>query len=385
MNSSMIHFPKNLLFFLLLTVYGTASNAQTEIIFLENPSFEDVPRAGVPPSGWMDCGFPGETAPDVQPFGGFGVTQLAYDKNTYLGLVARDNKTWESVVQKLAKPLKKGQCYKFSIYMAKSERYVSATRRDPSLLTNFERGVVLRIFGGISPKDKTELLVTSDIVENTDWKEYKFEFTPKNSDYNYFFLEAYYKTPTMFHYNGNLLLDKASEIASCKIPDQVLADKTNNNQKNNGQTNTQTNTNPNDVKKVVKEENRGVFNPELKTNQLKVGYIFQLENLYFQADSSKLNNNAERVLYKLLQFMNNNSSISIEIGGHTNSLPSQEYCDKLSSERAKNVADFLVKNGISRSRISFKGYGKRNPIADNNTELGKQKNQRVEIKITDLD
>jgi outer membrane protein OmpA-like peptidoglycan-associated protein len=136
---------------------------------------------------------------------------------------------------------------------------------------------------------------------------------------------------------------------------------------------------------VVKEENRGVFNPELKTNQLKVGYIFQLENLYFQADSSKLNNNAERVLYKLLQFMNNNSSISIEIGGHTNSLPSQEYCDKLSSERAKNVADFLVKNGISRSRISFKGYGKRNPIADNNTELGKQKNQRVEIKITDLD
>jgi outer membrane protein OmpA-like peptidoglycan-associated protein len=83
--------------------------------------------------------------------------------------------------------------------------------------------------------------------------------------------------------------------------------------------------------------------------------------------------------------MNNNSSISIEIGGHTNSLPSQEYCDKLSSERAKNVADFLVKNGISRSRISFKGYGKRNPIADNNTELGKQKNQRVEIKITDLD
>jgi len=382
----MVHFLRNLFVFTFVILVFTKIKAQSEVIFLENPSFEDAPRAGMAPSGWFDCGFPGETAPDVQPFGGFGVTQLAYDKNTYLGLVTRDNKTWESVVQKLSKPLKKGQCYKFSIYLANSERYVSATRSDPSQLTNFERGVVLRIFGGNSTKDKSELLVASEMVEHTDWRQYKFEFTPKNNDYNYFFLEAYYKTPTMFHYNGNLLLDKASEIASCKIPDQVLADRTKLTQTNNDKANNAQNTNnPNDVKKIVKEENRGVFNPELKSNELKVGYIFQLENLYFQADSSNINKNAERVLYKLLQFMNNNTNVSIEIGGHTSSLPSVEYCDKLSNERAKNVSDFLVRNGISRARIAFKGYGKRNPIADNNTEIGKQKNQRVEIKITKID
>jgi outer membrane protein OmpA-like peptidoglycan-associated protein len=379
----MVHILRNLIVLSITISAFFSLKAQSEIIFLENPSFEDAPRAGMTPSGWMDCGFPGETAPDVQPFGGFGVTQLAYDKNTYLGLVTRDNKTWESVVQKLSKPLRKGQCYKFSIYLANSDRYVSATKRDPSLLTNFEKGVVLRIFAGTSPKDKTELLVSSDIVEHTEWRQYKFEFTPKNADYSYFFLEAYYKTPTMFHYNGNILLDKASEIASCKIPDQVLA---NNNKTNQNTNNTQNNSNTTtDDKKIIKEENRGVFNPELKTNELKVGYIFQLENLYFQADSSTINKNSETVLYKLLKFMNNNATISIEIGGHTNSLPVTEYCDKLSNDRAKNVADFLVRNGISRSRITYKGYGKRNPIADNNTELGKQKNQRVEIKITDLD
>lgn len=379
----MVHILRNLIVLSITISAFFSLKAQSEIIFLENPSFEDAPRAGMTPSGWMDCGFPGETAPDVQPFGGFGVTQLAYDKNTYLGLVTRDNKTWESVVQKLSKPLRKGQCYKFSIYLANSDRYVSATKRDPSLLTNFEKGVVLRIFAGTSPKDKTELLVSSDIVEHTEWRQYKFEFTPKNADYSYFFLEAYYKTPTMFHYNGNILLDKASEIASCKIPDQVLA---NNNKTNQNTNNTQNNSNATtDDKKIIKEENRGVFNPELKTNELKVGYIFQLENLYFQADSSTINKNSETVLYKLLKFMNNNATISIEIGGHTNSLPVTEYCDKLSNDRAKNVADFLVRNGISRSRITYKGYGKRNPIADNNTELGKQKNQRVEIKITDLD
>lgn len=380
----MVHMFKNLFLLAVATMTLTVVDAQSEIIFLENPSFEDAPRAGMAPSGWIDCGFPGETAPDVQPFGGFGVTQLAYDKNTYLGLVTRDNKTWESVVQKLSKPMRKGQCYKFSIYLANSERYVSATRRDPSQLTNFEKGVVLRIFAGNSSKDKTELLVSSDIVEHTDWRQYKFEFTPKNGDYYYFFLEAYYKTPTMFHYNGNLLLDKASEIASCKVPDQVLADNNKNNPTNNNKNN-QTNNNPNEVKKTVKEENRGVFNPELRSNDLKVGYIFQLENLYFQADSSTINTNSEKVLYKLLQFMNNNPNVSIEIGGHTNSLPITEYCDKLSSDRARNVADFLIRNGIGRYRITFKGYGKRNPIADNNTELGKLKNQRVEVKITDLD
>ena len=378
----MVHILRNLIVLSITISAFFSLKAQSEIIFLENPSFEDAPRAGMTPSGWMDCGFPGETAPDVQPFGGFGVTQLAYDKNTYLGLVTRDNKTWESVVQKLSKPLRKGQCYKFSIYLANSDRYVSATKRDPSLLTNFEKGVVLRIFAGNSPKDKTELLVSSDIVEHTEWRQYKFEFTPKNADYSYFFLEAYYKTPTMFHYNGNILIDKASEIASCKIPDQVLA---NNIKPNNTTNNPQNNPSSSDDKKIVKEENRGVFNPELKTNELKVGYIFQLENLYFQADSSTINKNSETVLYKLLKFMNNNSTISIEIGGHTNSLPVTEYCDKLSNDRAKNVADFLVRNGISRSRITYKGYGKRNPIADNNTEFGKQKNQRVEIKITDLD
>ena len=180
----MVHFLRNLFVFTFVILVFTKIKAQSEVIFLENPSFEDAPRAGMAPSGWFDCGFPGETAPDVQPFGGFGVTQLAYDKNTYLGLVTRDNKTWESVVQKLSKPLKKGQCYKFSIYLANSERYVSATRSDPSQLTNFERGVVLRIFGGNSTKDKSELLVASEMVEHTDWRQYKIEFTPKNNDYN---------------------------------------------------------------------------------------------------------------------------------------------------------------------------------------------------------
>ena len=365
--------------------------AQSEVIYLENASFEDEPRAGWQPNSWIDCGFPGESAPDVQPFGGFGVTQPAQHESTYLGLVVRDNKTWESISQKLSRPIRQGQCYKFSIYLSRSAQYVSPTKKDPNNLTNFERGAVLKIYGGNSPREKSEVLAVTEVIEHTDWRQYKFEFTPKNADYYYFFLEAFYKTPTMFYYNGNLLLDNASEIYSCNIPDP---DPDNPIAKVDPKVNIKTNPkedtkdpivkNDNNPKSESKEEDRGNFDPTLKASDLKVGYTFRLENLYFMADSSTVTRNAERVLYKLVHFMKTNPTVSIEVGGHTNGLPAHEYCDRLSNDRAKNVADYLIKNGIDRRRISYKGYGKRKPIADNDTEIGKQKNQRVEVKITDV-
>ena len=71
----------------------------------------------------------------------------------------------------------------------------------------------------------------------------------------------------------------------------------------------------------------------------------------------------------------------IEVGGHTNGIPPHEFCDKLSTARAKSVAQYLVDKGIPASRITYRGYGKRNPIASNATPEGREKNQRVEINI----
>jgi outer membrane protein OmpA-like peptidoglycan-associated protein len=349
-----------------------------EVIYVENHSFESEPRAGWQPSAWNDVGFRGETPTDVQPFGGFGVTQPAHHGNTYVGMVVRDNKTWECLSQKLNKPIRKGICYKFSIFLCRSERYISPTRNEPNQLVNFSRASVLRIHGGNNPTERVELLASSQVVEHTDWREYKFEFTAQQADYNYFFLEAFYKTPTMFHYNGNLLIDKASDIVSCLKDPPVAIQNTG---KNNN-TNQNNSTQPNASKE---DENKGAFSPDIKSNELKVGYTYQIENLYFQADSTYFSKNGESVLLKIVQFLKNNPSISIEIGGHTNSLPSNDYCDKLSESRAKNVADFIISNGIDRRRITFKGYGKRKPIESNETDAGKQKNQRVEIRITQIE
>jgi outer membrane protein OmpA-like peptidoglycan-associated protein len=79
-----------------------------------------------------------------------------------------------------------------------------------------------------------------------------------------------------------------------------------------------------------------------------------------------------------------NPNVTVEIGGHTNTIPPDVYCDELSSNRAKNVAYYFYKKGIVEERLSYKGYGKRQPITLDESLQGRQKNQRVEIKILSL-
>ena len=121
--------------------------------------------------------------------------------------------------------------------------------------------------------------------------------------------------------------------------------------------------------------------PELDIAKIKVGQTLQLNKLYFDADSSSITTKSYDVLEEVYDFLNSNSNVYIEIGGHTNNKPSHDYCDQLSSSRAANVAKFLHVKGIKEERISYMGYGKRKPIASNDTSDGRRKNQRVEIKI----
>lgn len=122
----------------------------------------------------------------------------------------------------------------------------------------------------------------------------------------------------------------------------------------------------------------------LDAEKIRVGQVVRINNLYFSADSTDINQKSKPVLDEIFLFLSENSNIIVEIGGHTNNIPSNEYCDKLSTERAKNVAEYMIKRGVSESRISYKGYGKRNPIGTNATAAGRKKNQRVEMKILSL-
>ncbi|NNE16511.1 MAG: OmpA family protein [Saprospiraceae bacterium] len=124
--------------------------------------------------------------------------------------------------------------------------------------------------------------------------------------------------------------------------------------------------------------------PDLDIAKLSVGQTLALNKLFFAADSSAIQEESYAVLEEVFEFLNLNNGVVVEIGGHTNNIPTHEYCDRLSTNRAKSIADYLYVRGLAEDRITYKGYGKRNPIATNKSAAGRRKNQRVEIKILKL-
>jgi len=201
---------KNHLILLLCCALALSCFAQTTSIQFSNPSFEDFARISNPPINWYDCGFQGESPPDVQPDPTFNVVKRAYDGETYLGMVTRDNNTWEAVSQQISQPLQKGGCYTFEIYLARSLSYISVSRLTDNI-ANYATPVKLKVWGSFGHCDKEQLLATTPLVINKDWKPYRLIFEAQEA-YSYLLFEAYYDEPTLTPYNGNLLLDKLSEI-----------------------------------------------------------------------------------------------------------------------------------------------------------------------------
>jgi outer membrane protein OmpA-like peptidoglycan-associated protein len=399
------------LFLLLFSVVQL--NAQYDQIPLLNPSFEGYPARGTRDidfrlAGWFDCApdyFKGQTPPDVQPgtMEFFDVTTLPVDGKTYLGMVTRQNETWEMVSQRLVSPLEGGKCYSFHIDLARSQTYVSQLLNtvDTTKKFNFNKPIVLRIWGGRNISEKRELLAESPAIGHTDWKTYSFEFNVKK-DHDFLILEAFYKTPTLLPYNGNILLDNASPYIkqiACPGEEELLASleqenpvpksskveappkRSLNKSKETNKSLAQKEEVPDDKLKKPRKAFSGKILTELDSKKLKEGQTIRIQQLYFEADSSNFTEDSYQVLDEIYYFLKENPSVVIEIGGHTNGIPGEKYCEALSLRRAKSVANYLYKKGIPQDRLFFKGYGKQRPIASNKTHIGRQKNQRVEIKI----
>jgi outer membrane protein OmpA-like peptidoglycan-associated protein len=117
-------------------------------------------------------------------------------------------------------------------------------------------------------------------------------------------------------------------------------------------------------------------------NKADVGTKVVLRNIFFDFGKATLRPESINELNKLKKVMEENSTIKIEISGHTDNVASEEFNQKLSESRAKAVVDYLVQNGVAKERLTYKGYGKSQPIATNDTDEGRQENRRVEFKIT---
>jgi hypothetical protein len=177
---------------------------------LQNPSFElDPPSAGLTPTGWRNLGGWEESPPDVQP-GNFGVKMAASEGKYYVGLVVRDNDTWEGIGQRLEGYLKKDSAYAFSLDLARSPVYLSVSRRT-QVEMNYKFATVLKIWGFNSSTGAEELLAESTPVSPSVWMRYRFELRPQTADFDEIHLVAYY-APGKEGMSGNLLLDNCSDI-----------------------------------------------------------------------------------------------------------------------------------------------------------------------------
>lgn len=112
-----------------------------------------------------------------------------------------------------------------------------------------------------------------------------------------------------------------------------------------------------------------------------VGTVVTLKNVFFDFDRTELKPESFVELDKLVEYLRKNAGLRIEIGGHTDDQGTDEYNDRLSENRAKSVYDYLVGKGIPADRLQYKGYGKRMPVAGNDTEEGRAANRRTEFKI----
>jgi outer membrane protein OmpA-like peptidoglycan-associated protein len=119
----------------------------------------------------------------------------------------------------------------------------------------------------------------------------------------------------------------------------------------------------------------------MRLSPIEVGSVVRLNNIFFEFAKAVLLPESYPELDRTAEFLKNNPSITIEIGGHTDDIGSDVTNQKLSEKRARSVADYIISKGVDSKRMTVVGYGESRPIAFNTDEEGRAMNRRVEFKV----
>ena len=104
----------------------------------------------------------------------------------------------------------------------------------------------------------------------------------------------------------------------------------------------------------------------------------------FAFNSSDVNSQFYPVLDKVAATLNEYNQTTINVAGHTDSVGSDSYNQKLSEQRASSVARYLQSRGVANQRLQTAGYGESRPVDSNETESGRANNRRVEITLVPI-
>ena len=288
--------------------------------------------------------------------------QFPHSGTCYAGIFAFSHDKYREYIQTpLTKPLEKGKRYVFSIYLSLAD--YSRTFIDQLGVCFLMDKVKYNSSNVITDLNPVYLKIDDEVgKEVEDWHRVIVTYKANGGE-RYLLLGSFditkikktkYKAPKEIKSRIN----QSSERDAYYFIDDVSLVETNS----------------------LEEELINIVKTELDTlDKIPADTSFVLKNVLFQTNKVALLPSSYSDLDKVIGYLNKNSKLKIKISGHSDNVGEEKLNQKISSERAKTVADYLIKKHINRQRITTMGYGSTNPLVPNDTPEHKQQNRRVEF------
>ena len=135
---------------------------------------------------------------------------------------------------------------------------------------------------------------------------------------------------------------------------------------------------------LISEEDVGntvVKEKQIDVKPMEKGEAYTINDILFESNSSKLKESSKIVLDGFVDWLLVNKELNIEIQGHTDDVGPDKANLALSMDRSFSVMEYLIKNGVEKSRLKFKGYGESNPKVPNTSSKSRSINRRTDFLI----
>ncbi len=124
-----------------------------------------------------------------------------------------------------------------------------------------------------------------------------------------------------------------------------------------------------------------IFQADIALQPIEANAHVVLKNVFFDTKKTELKPESITELDNVVRLLNENPNLKIQISGYTDNVGKPEDNLKLSTGRAVAVVNYLLNKSVKTQRLTFKGYGEKNSVADNKTEEGKASNRRTELSV----
>ncbi len=236
--------------------------------------------------------------------------------------------------------------------------------------------------------DGTTAFFSSNNIDNKDWNIYSFELYEAARPHSMVIVKGKVTTDDQELVSAVVeLRDTASHVIATTTVNEntgkyALATEIESTTKPNLIVNIKQDGYAYDTKLVtITENSHHIVTSDAEVKRIEVGKVCDLHDIYFGTNSFVLTEKSKRLIDLFVDFLLNNSTVKVEIQGHTDNVGNDNDNLELSDRRARSVYNYLIEKGIPKTRLQYKGYGESKPIADNNTESGRAKNRRTVFLI----